>query len=97
MSDSENRVLQSIYFFKASSKPTKWTRLKDAFMAIYPMVCAGLEFWTLILQAGYILSKTSVHSPWLMLAGVRLERMTPEDYALMSGSSANSLPSGARY
>jgi len=78
----------------APSNPTKWTRLKDAFMAIYPMICAGLEFWTLVLQAGYILSKTSVHSPWLMLAGVRLERMTPEDYTLMSGSS-NYLPSNA--
>jgi len=76
-------------------RPTNWTRLKDAFLAVYPYICAGLEFWTLILQAGYILSKTSIHTPWLMFAGVRFERMTPEDYARMSGSTVEKLASNA--
>jgi len=74
--------------------PTKWTRLKEAFLAIYPWICTGLEFWTLFLQAGYILSKSSVHSPWLLFAGVRLERMTAEDHGNMNVGIAK-LPSDA--
>jgi len=86
--DSERR--------QGPKKSDKWSRLKEAFLAAYPYIGAALEFWTLFLQAGYILSKTTVHSPWLIFSGVRLERMTPEDYSLMNVVSPyENLPPGA--
>uniref|UniRef100_A0A915ADM1 Peroxisome assembly protein 12 n=1 Tax=Parascaris univalens TaxID=6257 RepID=A0A915ADM1_PARUN len=50
--------------------------------------------WTFALQFAYLLSQCSVHSPLLYLAGVRLERLAPEDIAKFDEVPRHLRPSG---
>jgi len=56
-------------------------RVARTFLAVYPWIQTVLNMWTLALQLGYVLSRTSIHSPFLKFAGVHLERLSPEDLA----------------
>ncbi|MFH4979160.1 hypothetical protein AB6A40_005869 [Gnathostoma spinigerum] len=54
-------------------------KIVRTFVTVFPWIKWGIAFWAFILQFGYIFSYSSVHSPALFLAGVRLERLTPDD------------------
>jgi peroxin-12 len=58
-----------------------YDRLCHLFITVYPWIKSALDFWTLLLQFSYLLSKSDVHSPMLRFAGVHLETLTAEDYA----------------
>lgn len=55
---------------------TPMDRLLRALVAVYPYVWTGVEASSLFLQLAYITNRSSVHSPWLWLAGARLERLS---------------------
>lgn len=56
-------------------------KLYRTFLLVYPKLCATLEFWTLILQVGYLIHKTDVHSPWLHMAGVVLRIISGDEFS----------------
>ncbi|WKY15418.1 hypothetical protein Q1695_000694 [Nippostrongylus brasiliensis] len=65
-------------YTSAASKDLR-VRLGRIFVRLWPWVKRLLTIATTILQLGYILNRTTVHSPFLLLAGVRLEKLTAED------------------
>lgn len=67
-------------------------KLMSTFVRLYPYIQAGLEMWALVLQVGYLISKSDVHSPWLLFAGVRLENLSAEELADRSKSTLGALP-----
>lgn len=64
-----------------SSTATKDLRvmLAKIFVRVWPWIKRVLTIVTTILQLGYILNRSTVHSPFLLLAGVRLEKLTQHD------------------
>nr|XP_060612864.1 peroxisome assembly protein 12 [Anolis sagrei ordinatus] len=55
-------------------------RLCRAALATYPFAALAWEAWVLAQQMGYLLGKAQHHSPLLRMAGVRLVRMTTQDW-----------------
>lgn len=74
----------------------KRRKMMDIFVMIYPKICAAFEFWTLLLQIGYLISKSNVHSPWLVMAGVRLVNLLPDEMVSL-GSSSNTSSKDTTY
>ncbi|KAL6725105.1 hypothetical protein Aduo_019920 [Ancylostoma duodenale] len=54
-------------------------KLARIFVRLWPTVKALLIFTTTILQLLYIINRSTVHSPFLSFAGVRLEKLTAQD------------------
>ncbi|ETN75159.1 Pex2 / Pex12 amino terminal region [Necator americanus] len=54
-------------------------KLGRIFVRFWPLIKALLTFTTTVLQLGYIINRSTVHSPFLWFAGVRLEKLTAED------------------
>ncbi|KHJ87300.1 Pex2 / Pex12 amino terminal region [Oesophagostomum dentatum] len=54
-------------------------RLARLFVRFWPMLKSLLTFATTVLQLLYIINRSTVHSPYLWLAGVRLEKLTAQD------------------
>ncbi|EYC28262.1 hypothetical protein Y032_0008g66 [Ancylostoma ceylanicum] len=54
-------------------------KLARIFVRLWPTVKALLTFITTILQLLYIINRSTVHSPFLSFAGVRLEKLTARD------------------
>ncbi|RCN33638.1 hypothetical protein ANCCAN_20535 [Ancylostoma caninum] len=54
-------------------------KLVRIFIRLWPTVKALLTFTTTILQLLYIINRSTVHSPFLSFAGVRLEKLTAQD------------------
>jgi peroxin-12 len=75
-------------------QPSILDRIQQLFFVHYPTINSILEFTQLILQCGYIFSRTSVHSPWLLFAGVKLMSWTPADHARFGQTEAPKWPSG---
>ncbi|KAK6035545.1 hypothetical protein COOONC_26950 [Cooperia oncophora] len=57
-------------------------RLGKIFLRVWPWLKRMLTLATTILHLGYILNRSAVHSPFLLLAGVRLEKLTQQDMDL---------------
>ncbi|KAK6055926.1 hypothetical protein COOONC_06569 [Cooperia oncophora] len=61
-------------------------RLGKIFLRVWPWLKRMLTLATTILHLGYILNRSAVHSPFLLLAGVRLEKLTQQDMDLFEKS-----------
>ncbi|KAJ1369502.1 hypothetical protein KIN20_030978 [Parelaphostrongylus tenuis] len=64
-----------------ASATTKNLRIKLAqiFIRVWPILKASISLATTVFQLGYIIGRSTVHSPFLLLAGVRLEKLTDQD------------------
>ncbi|XGW35621.1 hypothetical protein V3C99_019097 [Haemonchus contortus] len=71
-------LLDRLQYTSAANKNLR-VRLGKIFLRLWPGVKGMLTFAATILQIGYILNRTTVHSPFLLLAGVRLEKLTQQD------------------
>uniref|UniRef100_A0A0K0D596 Pex2_Pex12 domain-containing protein n=1 Tax=Angiostrongylus cantonensis TaxID=6313 RepID=A0A0K0D596_ANGCA len=60
----------------ASNIRNKFARV---FVRVWPFLKGSISFATAVLQLGYIIGRSTVHSPFLLLAGVRLENLTAQD------------------
>uniref|UniRef100_F1LB52 Peroxisome assembly protein 12 n=1 Tax=Ascaris suum TaxID=6253 RepID=F1LB52_ASCSU len=69
-------------------------RIARLFHSAYPWLKWMFNAWTFMLQFAYLLSQCSIHSPLLYLAGVRLERLSPEDIAKFDEVPRHLRPSG---
>uniref|UniRef100_A0A915DXL8 Peroxisome assembly protein 12 n=1 Tax=Ditylenchus dipsaci TaxID=166011 RepID=A0A915DXL8_9BILA len=63
----------------ANSSAQSRTWLSHLFLQIYPHVKTILMVIGLLFQVTYTFSYSPIPSPWLYMAGVRLERLTPDD------------------
>ncbi|XP_064620299.1 peroxisome assembly protein 12-like [Lineus longissimus] len=54
----------------------------QAFLGVYPYLHMVLEGAAFMFQLQYLLKKSEFHSPWLMLAGVKLHSLTEDDLRL---------------
>ncbi|PAV65855.1 hypothetical protein WR25_16430 [Diploscapter pachys] len=54
-------------------------KLKKIFLAIWPWFKSFMVLIKILLNLGYLTSRTTIHSPFLWLAGVRLEKLTAAD------------------
>ncbi|TKR81189.1 hypothetical protein L596_015104 [Steinernema carpocapsae] len=71
-----NRVIESIP--PSSNEPFKF-KLYRLFAKVYPWIKSFFGVWGIVLQLGYILSRSRIHSPALWFAKAYLEKLTPAD------------------
>ncbi|XP_054749359.2 peroxisome assembly protein 12-A-like [Lytechinus pictus] len=62
-------------------------RYKKIFLAVYPYLHLSWESSILVYQLRYLFRQSHVHSPFLKLAGVKLQYLSREDMLLSSDSS----------
>jgi peroxin-12 len=69
-------------------------RVEQIFVQYYSHLMSAIELSQLMLQLGYVFSRSSVHSPWLLFADAKLVHLTPADHARFGQRMPPSWPTG---
>ncbi|CAJ0583546.1 unnamed protein product, partial [Mesorhabditis spiculigera] len=80
------------YMSQAAKDSNLKLRLANLFVKYYPWLKTIISTATVLLQTAYIINRCFIHSPFLWAAGVRLERLTPNDLAAFDGIPAHLQP-----